>query len=191
MSTRWTSTRVPISTSLGVLLYELLTGTTPITRETIRKCSGTSVSKLIREQEPPTPSSRLSNAGMIPEVAANRGMDSAKLSRLLRGDLDWIVMKCIEKDRKRRYDTADGLALDLQRHLANGVVTAPPARHGLPARKLIRRTSLPSWQARRWPHLSWWTIVSVWQAIRATHAEAEARRRPRLRGSRWPTRPAA
>src|SRR5438045_5849135 len=117
--------------SLGVLLYELLTGTTPMERKRFQEVAFLEVLRLIREEESPRPSTRLSTTEGLPAIAANRGLEPSKLSGLVRGELDWIVMKTLEKDRNRRYDTASGLALDVQRYLADEPVLAcpPPARY--------------------------------------------------------------
>jgi eukaryotic-like serine/threonine-protein kinase len=113
--------------SLGVLLYELLTGVTPFDKETLAKAALDEIRRIIREAEPPKPSTRLQTLGnRLREVAKHRHADPAALSRLVRGDLDWIAMKCLEKDRTRRYETASGLAADIQRHLGNEAVTARP-----------------------------------------------------------------
>jgi eukaryotic-like serine/threonine-protein kinase len=104
--------------SLGVLLYELLTGTTPLERKRLREAALLECLRLIREEEPPRPSTRLSTAEGAAH-AANRGLEAKKLSGLVRGELDWIVMKCLEKDRNRRYETANGVASDVQRYLAD------------------------------------------------------------------------
>src|SRR5947208_12818283 len=89
--------------SLGVLLYELLTGSTPLERKRLKAAAMLEVLRLIREEEPPRPSTRLSTTDELPSVAANRGLDPKKLSVVVRGELDWIVMKALEKDRNRRY----------------------------------------------------------------------------------------
>jgi serine/threonine protein kinase len=112
--------------ALGVLLYELLTGTTPLDRQRLKQTTLLEALRLIREEEPPRPSARLSTAEGQPAVAANRGVDQKRLSGLVRGELDWIVMKCLEKDRNRRYESANGLALDLERYLHDEPVQACP-----------------------------------------------------------------
>jgi hypothetical protein len=116
--------------SLGVLLYELLTGATPLDAETLRQGALDEIRRMIRETEPPKPSTRLLElGGRVTEVARHRGTEPAALSRLIRGDLDWIVMKCLEKDRARRYDTANSLANDVQLHLnCEPVIARPPSR---------------------------------------------------------------
>jgi WD40 repeat protein/tetratricopeptide (TPR) repeat protein len=125
--------------SLGVLLYELLTGTTPLTRQRVKDGALLEVLRLVREEEPPRPSTRLSTTAELPTIAANRGLEPAKLSGVVRGELDWIVMKALEKDRSRRYDTANGLAMDLERYLADEPVLACPPSAGYRLRKLVRR----------------------------------------------------
>jgi hypothetical protein len=124
--------------SLGVLLYELLTGSTP-RRGRLKDAALLEVLLLIREQEPERPSARLSSADTAPSVAAARGTEPAKLAKLVRGELDWIVLKCLEKDRDRRYETANGLARDLERYLADEPVAAGPPGAGYRLRKFVRR----------------------------------------------------
>src|SRR5262249_3825177 len=128
--------------SLGVLLYELLTGPTPLTRDRAHRVALLEVLRLIREEDLPKPSTRLNTTKELPSIAANRGLDPRRLSGLVRGDLDWIVMKCLEKDRARRYDTANGLAEDIERHLASEPVLArpPSALHRL--RQFVQRHRL-------------------------------------------------
>jgi serine/threonine protein kinase len=125
--------------SLGVLLYELLTGTTPLDRERVRRLSVLEVLRLVREEEPPRPSTRLSAAAGSPARAESRGPEARQLSAAVRGDLDWIVMKCLEKDRNRRYETASALAEDLQRYLNDHPVLARPPSAGYRFRKFARR----------------------------------------------------
>jgi tetratricopeptide (TPR) repeat protein/serine/threonine protein kinase len=125
--------------SLGVLLYELLTGTTPLETKRLKQAALLEVLRLIREEEPPRPSTRLSTADELPSIAAARGLEPRRLSGQVRGELDWIVMKALEKDRARRYETANGLAADLQRYLADEPVLACPPSAWYRVRKFARR----------------------------------------------------
>jgi serine/threonine protein kinase len=126
--------------ALGVLLYELLTGQLPFDPARLRSASLAEFQRIIRDEEPPTPSSRISTMGAdAKDVAARRQIDPQRLRRTLSGDLDWIVMKCLEKDRARRYETADGLAADVQRHLAGEPVNAAPPSTAYRLRKLVQR----------------------------------------------------
>ncbi len=157
--------------SLGVLLYELLTGTTPLERKRLRAAALLEMLRLIREEEPPKPSTRLSATDELPSVAANRGQEPKQLSGQVRGELDWIVMKCLEKDRNRRYETANGFAMDIQRYLADEAVQACPPSAGYRFRKFARRNKgALTTAALVAAALLVGTAVSVWQAVRATNA---------------------
>src|SRR6185369_11541969 len=126
--------------SLGVLLYELLTGTTPFTKERFRQAAYDEIRRIIREEEPPKPSTRLTDSkDSLPSISAQRDTEPARLTKLVRGELYWIVMKALEKDRNRRYETANGFAMDLQRYLADEAVQACPPSTAYRLRKLVRR----------------------------------------------------
>jgi tetratricopeptide (TPR) repeat protein len=130
--------------ALGVLLYELLTGKPPFDPDALVKSGIDAMRKTIREVEPPRPSTRLSTlaAADLTAIARKRGTEPARLSALVRGDLDWIVMKCLEKDRTRRYETANGLAMDVQRYLDNEPVAARPPSTAYRFQKAFRRHKL-------------------------------------------------
>jgi WD40 repeat protein/serine/threonine protein kinase len=126
--------------SLGVLLYELLTGTTPFDKEQFKELGYDEMRRIIREEEPPRPSTRISTLGQAAAtVSTNRQSDPKQLRRQFRGELDWIVMKCLEKDRNRRYETASALAADIERYLHHEPVQACPPSPGYRLRKFARR----------------------------------------------------
>ncbi|HMF13723.1 MAG TPA: serine/threonine-protein kinase, partial [Gemmataceae bacterium] len=126
--------------SLGVLLYELLTGSTPLSKERFKEAAYDEIRRIIREEDPPEPSTRFSTLGQAAStVSANRQSDPRRLSQLIRGELDWIVMKALEKDRNRRYETASALAADLQRYLHDEPVQACPPSAVYRFRKFARR----------------------------------------------------
>src|SRR5579872_7092066 len=188
--------------SLGVLLYELLTGTTPFDKERLKSAAFDEIRRMIREEEPPKPSTRLSELSRVgsadqPEkrgtqrtsggghsppcgsslasVAALRKMEPRKLSQLVRGDLDWIVMKALEKDRNRRYETANGFALDIQRYLADEPVAACPPSVRYRFRKFARRNKATLTTAILLAAmLVAGTVVSSWQAMVAKREREKA-----------------
>src|SRR3954468_24093758 len=126
--------------SLGVLLYELLTGSTPLTHKRMKEAAYAEILRMIKEEEPPKPSTRLSDSGeALASISAQRHTEPAKLTKLVRGELDWIVMKTLEKDRNRRYETANGFAMDVQRYLAEEPVMACPPSLGYRLGKVVRR----------------------------------------------------
>ncbi len=125
--------------SLGVILYELLTGLRPIDAKRLKKAALTEMIRIIQEEEPSKPSTRLSTDESLPSLAALRQTEPKKLMRMLRGELDWVVMKCLEKQRDRRYETANGLARDIERYLADEPVEARPASVGYRLQKFVSR----------------------------------------------------
>src|SRR5260370_40123227 len=112
--------------ALGVILYELLAGLRPFDGKRLRNAAVDEMIRMLREEEPSKPSTRLSTNEALPSLAAARQIEPARLTKLLRGELDWVVMKCLEKQRDRRYETASGLAREVQRYLADEAVEARP-----------------------------------------------------------------
>jgi serine/threonine protein kinase len=166
MSTGDIDTRSDIY-SLGVLLYELLTGTTPFTSDRLQSAGFDELRRIIREEEPHRPSTRLStlNIQLATTVAANRKLDRAKLASSMKRDLDWIVMKALDKDRNRRYATAGSMAEDVSRFLMHQPVVACPPSTWYRFTKFTRRNKVViSTVSSVTGALLLGTIVSVWQA---------------------------
>jgi len=163
--------------ALGILLYELLTGTTPCEQERLRTVGFDEIRRIIREEEPPRPSTRITTMGNLAStVSANRRSDPRRLSQLFQGELDWIVMKALEKDRNRRYETASALAADVQRYLNDEPVLARPPSSMYRLRKTMRRHRGPVIAAALiMLALVVGIIASVWGLLRATDAETSAR----------------
>ena len=165
--------------SLGVLLYELLTGHPPFDPKELTSIGLDAMRRTIREKEPPRPSTRLSTLlrAELWQLAFRRSAEPPKLVQLIRGDLDWIVMRCIEKDRNRRYETANGLASDIVRHLNHEPVEARPPSSRYWVKKAIQR-NLGFFTACGVVFLVMvlGTSVSIWQALRASHERDNARR---------------
>jgi tetratricopeptide (TPR) repeat protein len=164
--------------SLGVLLYELLTGTTPLDGTRLREAGYAEMQRLIREEAAPWPSKRLSALGDSATVlASNRGLDVKRLTKLLTGDLSQIVMKALEKDRSRRYDTPGHLVEDIERYLRHDAILARPPSVSYQLKKFVRRnrTAVAAAVVTTAALLAG-TGVSVWQAVRATRAAAADKR---------------
>jgi WD40 repeat protein len=159
--------------SLGVLLYELLTGVTPFDKETLAKAAFDEIRRMIRENEPPKPSTRLRTLGdKLLGVATHRCTEPAVLRRLVRGDLDWIVMKCLEKDRTRRYETANGLTTDIRRFLNNEPVSAAAPSALYRAQKFAHRHRVGLTITIGFVLLlAAAAAVSTWEAVRIVRAE--------------------
>jgi eukaryotic-like serine/threonine-protein kinase len=153
-------------------LYELLTGSTPFDRKRLREAALEELLRIIRDEEPPRPSTKLSSSETLPDIAASRRTEPVRLSTLVRGELDWIVMKALEKDRNRRYESASGFALDIQRYLNNDAVLACPPSAGYRFRKFARRNkALLATTALVSVAIVLGLIGTSWQAVRATRAE--------------------
>ena len=162
--------------SLGVLLYELLTGTTPLEAKRLSHAVYSEMQRLIREEEAPRPSGRLSSLGdAATAVAVNRGLDVKRLTQLLAGDLDWVLMKALEKDRNRRYETPGSFAEDIDRCLRHEAILARPPSRAYRLKKFARRNrAAVLTTAVVAGALLAGTAVSTWQALRATRAESAA-----------------
>jgi len=164
---------------LGALLYELLTGTTPFPEKRLRSAGYNEMQRIILEEEPERPSTRLSTlrGEQRSVIARNRGASELTLGRILPGDLDWIVMKCLEKDRARRYETANGLAMDLQRHLHNEPVVARPPSAVYRLQKFVRRNKLAvAAAAAVAATLFFGVCASLWETARTKQAERYGQR---------------
>src|SRR5881275_2854017 len=157
--------------SLRILLYELLTGRTPFDPTELLQSGLDEMRRTIREKEPDRPSTRLSTMaeGELTTVAKHRHTEAPRLIHLVRGDLDWIVMKCLEKDRARRYETANGLAREIERHLDNEPVVARPPRTAYRVQKFVIRNKVIVTSATLVAVvLVIGIIASTWEAFRAT-----------------------
>jgi len=162
--------------SLGILLYELLTGTTPFDAKSLMEGGLEEIRRIIREEEPARPSTRLSTmtATDLSAAAKRRQTQALKLSSAVRGELDWIVMKCLEKDRTRRYESASSLASDVQRHLRNELVLARPASPLYRLRKLLRRNKMiVTVVCAVLAGLLMGLLLAGWLVFRASHLKIE------------------
>ena len=162
--------------ALGVLLFELLTGTTPLEHERLKQVGYSEVLRRIRDEEPPGLSARLSRNAELAKIAARRNTEPAKLTRLVRGELDWIAMKALSKDRNRRYETANDLARDLQRFLAGQPIeAAPPGASYVIGKYASKHRAILLTAATIVVVMVAATAISTWQAVRARREEAKAK----------------
>jgi eukaryotic-like serine/threonine-protein kinase len=163
--------------SLGVLMYELLAGSTPFPRAELAERGWHEALRVIRDVDPPLPSLRLSTSKMRASIAAQRGIEPGELGKLLKSELDWVIMKSLEKDRARRYETAFGMAQDIERYLQNEPVAACPPSAGYKLRKFVRRNRASAIAASLiLIALVAGLVGTSWQAFRATRAERVANR---------------
>jgi serine/threonine protein kinase/WD40 repeat protein len=162
--------------SLGVLLYELLAGSTPLSRKRVTGAAFAEILRMIKDEDPPRPSTRLNASGTaLASISAQRHTEPGKLAKLLRGELDWIVMKALEKDRNRRYESAGTFAADVKRYLNDEPVQAFPPSAWYRLRKMVRRHRGPVLAASLLVlSLVGGIIGTTWQLIRATNARADA-----------------
>src|SRR5262249_7874832 len=160
-----------------VLLYELLTGTTPFDKETLSGAGLDEMRRMIREDEPPRPSARVSTLQpeMLSTTSQRRSTDPRRISATLHGELDWIVMKSLEKDRGRRYESASAFATDVQRYLDDEPILAGPPSTMYKLHKFARKhRAVLATAVAIAASLILGTTASAWQAVRATTAEAQA-----------------
>ena len=162
--------------ALGVLLYELLTGTTPLERQRLKQVTYQEIIRRIREEPPPSLSTRLSKTEQVAAIAARRSMEPAKLARSVHGELDWIAMKSLEKDRSRRYASVNDLARDLQRYLADEPLEAGPPSAVYRLRKVAHKHRAALLMSGAFAAvLLAATTISIWLAVRATRGESRSR----------------
>lgn len=162
--------------ALGVILYELLTGHTPIDVKQFRRGALLEMLRMVREVDPPRPSTKLSSAEELPSIAANRAVEPRELLSWVRGDIDWIVMKALEKDRNRRYETANGFAADVQRYLSGEAVLAHPPGRWYRLKKFVKRNRVQVVAAGLvTTTLLSGLFTSLWFLNRALHAEETAK----------------